>query len=101
MKLCGTRKNSIIGFLPLPSCYDTNMKFVHAAKQGYEKKGIGKRITVFLILLFLFQNGASYLLHKGGYYMRKEVLASGASTAKPPIDLNVPRRTETATFALG
>ena len=98
---CGTRKNSLIGFLPLPSCCDTNMKFVLQRSKDMEKKGIGKRITAFLLLLCLFQNGASYLLDKGGSYMKKEVWASGAPAAKPPIDLNVPRRTETATFALG
>ena len=60
----------------------------------------GVRITV-LLLLFLSGEGASYLLEKGESDMGKQIYAAGGLTAKPPIDMNVPSRTETATFALG
>jgi hypothetical protein len=33
--------------------------------------------------------------------MEKKVNAAGVPAAKPPIDMNVPSRIETATFALG
>ncbi len=64
-----------------------------------KEKGI--RLTVVLLLLFLFGKGASYLLEKGESYMEKKGYAAGISETKPPIDTNIPSRTETATFALG
>jgi hypothetical protein len=64
-----------------------------------KEKGI--RLTVLLLLLFLLGEGASYLLEKGESYMEKKAYAAGISATKPPIDMNVPSRTETATFALG
>jgi hypothetical protein len=65
------------------------------------KKEKGIRITVFLFLLFLSGKGAFYLLEKGESYMEKKAFATGVLAAKPPIDMNAPSRTETATFALG
>jgi hypothetical protein len=65
------------------------------------KKVNGIRITVLLLLLFLSEEGASYLLTKGESDMGKLIYAAGSLAAKPPIDMNVPSRTETATFALG
>jgi hypothetical protein len=64
-----------------------------------KKKGIS--ITALLLLLFLCEEVASYLLEKGESYMVEKVYAAADPAAKPPIDLNVPSRTETATFAMG
>ena len=64
-----------------------------------KKKSI--RITVLLLLLFLSEEGASYLLEKGESYMVEKVFAASVPAAKPPIDMNIPSRIETATFALG
>ncbi len=58
-------------------------------------------ITALLLLLFLSEHGASNLLEKGESYMVEKIYAAGLPAAKPPIDMNVPSRTETATFALG
>lgn len=63
------------------------------------KKVNGIRITV--LLLLLSEGGTSYLLKKGESDMGKPIYAAGSLAAKPPIDMNVPTRTETATFALG
>ncbi len=65
------------------------------------KKQKGISITAFLLLLFLSEEGASYLLEKGESYMVEKVYAAAVPAAKPPIDMNVPSRTETATFAMG
>jgi hypothetical protein len=65
------------------------------------KKVMSIRITVLLLLLFLSEEGASYLLNKGESDMGKPIYAAGNLAAKPTIDMNVPSRTETATFALG
>jgi hypothetical protein len=65
------------------------------------KKVNGIRITVILLLLFLAGEGVSYLLEKGESDMGKQSYAAGSLAAKPPIDMTVPLRTETATFALG
>ena len=65
------------------------------------KKVKGIRIVVLLLLLFLSEGGASYLLEKGESDMGKQIYAAGGFAAKPPIDINVPSRIETATFALG
>ena len=54
-----------------------------------------------LLVLFLSAEGASYLLEKGESDMGKPIYAAGSLAAKPPIDMNVPSQTETATFALG
>jgi len=56
---------------------------------------------VLLLLLFLSEKEASYLLEKGESDMGKQIYAADGLTAKPPIDMNAPSRTETATFALG
>jgi len=64
------------------------------------KKVKGMGITV-LLLLFLSGEGASYLIEKGESDMGKQIYAAGGLAAKPPIDMSVPSRTETATFALG
>ena len=64
-----------------------------------KKKGIG--ITALLLLLFLSEEVASYLLERGESDMVDKVYAAAVPAAKPPIDMNVPSRTETATFALG
>jgi hypothetical protein len=65
------------------------------------KKETGIRITVLVLLLFLCVGGASYLSEKGESYMEKKGYAAGVPATKPPIDMNVPLRTETATFAMG
>jgi len=64
-----------------------------------KKKGIS--ITVLLLLLFLSEEGASYLLKKGESDMGKPIYAADSLASKPPIDINDPSRTKTATFALG
>jgi hypothetical protein len=58
-------------------------------------------VTVLLLLLFLSEEGASNLSEKGESYMVEKIYAAVVPAAKPPIDMNVPTRTETATFALG
>jgi hypothetical protein len=65
------------------------------------KRTKGIRITVLLLLLLLSEEGASYLIERGESDMGKQIYAAGELTTKPPIDMNVPTRTETATFALG
>ena len=65
------------------------------------KKVNGIRITVFQLVILLSITGVLVLLSgKGGYSMEKKVNEAGAS-AKPPIDMKVPTRIETATFAMG
>lgn len=65
------------------------------------KKKKGMSIAVVLLLLFLSEEVASYLLEKGESYMVYKVHATVVPAAKPPIDMNVPSRIETATFSLG
>jgi hypothetical protein len=66
------------------------------------KKENGIRITVLLLIFFLSAAGVLFLLsEKGEFFMEKKVNAAGVPAAKPPIDMKVPSRIETATFALG
>ena len=65
------------------------------------KKVNGIRITVFQLVILLSITGVLVLLSvQGGYSMEKKVNEAGAP-AKPPIDMKVPTRIETATFAMG
>jgi hypothetical protein len=65
------------------------------------EKEKGVRITVLLLVFFLSGGVFYFLSEKGGSFMEKKVYAAGAPAAKPAIDMNVPSRIETATFALG
>ena len=65
------------------------------------KKVKGIMITMLLPLLFLSEEGVSYLLKKGESDMGKPIYAAGSLASKPPIDINDSSRTKTATFALG
>jgi hypothetical protein len=66
------------------------------------KKENGLRITVLPLVFFLSAAGVLFLLsEKGGSSMGKKVNAAGVTAAKPPIDMDVPSRVETATFAMG
>jgi hypothetical protein len=65
------------------------------------KKVNGIRITILRFVILLSIMGASlFLSGKGGHTMEKKVNEADAP-AKPAIDMNVPKRIETATFAMG
>lgn len=65
-----------------------------------QKKEKGVRIAVLPLVIFLSVAGVLVLLsQEGGSSMGKKVNAG--VHAKPPIDMNVPLRVETATFAMG
>ena len=101
MKPCSAWKKSIIAF-PELSTWPWHKRGIRASREEryMKKKQMAKRIAV-LLLLFLFEEGASYLLKKGESYMEKKIYASSALSAKPPIDMHITPRIETATFAMG
>jgi hypothetical protein len=58
---------------------------------------------VLLLLAVVLSTGAllHFLTNEGETSMSNAMTAGGVTTAKPPIDENIPDRIETATFALG
>jgi hypothetical protein len=70
--------------------------------KAYEKKREWHKDYGSPAHFFLSAAGVLFLLsEKGEFFMEKKVNAAGVPAAKPPIDMKVPSRIETATFALG
>jgi len=65
------------------------------------KKVNGINIMVLQLVILLPIVGLSFLLFEEGEHFMVKKANAGGVPARPPIDMNVPSRIETATFAMG